>query len=91
MRPRIDSLLLLLAISVLPLLLPAQEPATTSEEALRAQLLGHPLYLRPGYLDNSLDFDQYGHLQGHSPQGSYTLNLVEFSKLRLTKHKLGVF
>jgi len=88
MRARIYTLLLLIFAASLLQTTSAEEPNPTSEEALRARLLGHPLYLRPGYLDNTLEFDQYGHLQGHSPQGSYTLNLVEFTKLHLTKHKL---
>lgn len=59
-----------------------------TEEEIRQLLVGKSVYLRGGYLDNSLGFDEYGRLTGHSPQGSYTLNLVQIDKVRLTKHKL---
>ena len=51
-------------------------------------LVGKPLFLRGGYLDNSLSFNEHGGLIGHSPQGSYTLNAVQIEKIRLTKHKI---
>ena len=59
-----------------------------NEEALRQQLAGKPLYLRGGYLDNALSFDEHGKLVSHSPQGSYTLSAIEIDKVRLTKHKV---
>lgn len=59
-----------------------------TEEEIRLLLVGKSVYLRGGYLDNSLGFDEYGRLTGHSPKGSYTLNLVQIDKVRLTKHKL---
>jgi len=59
-----------------------------TEEALKQQLLGKPLYLRGGYLDNSLSFNEHGGLLGHSPRGSYTLSGIEISKVHLTKHKV---
>jgi hypothetical protein len=55
---------------------------------LKRQLLGKPLYLRGGYLDNSLSFDEHGVLAGDSPQGSYTLSAVQINRVRLTKRKL---
>jgi len=51
-------------------------------------LVGKPLYLRGGYLDNTLSFNEHGALIGHSPQGSYTLCAVQIDKVRLTKHKV---
>ena len=51
-------------------------------------LVGKPLYLRGGYLDNSLTFNEHGGLIGHSPQGSYTLSGIQIEKVRLTKHKV---
>ncbi len=51
-------------------------------------LVGKTLYLRGGYLDNSLKFDEHGHIIGSSPQGSYTLSAIEISKTHLTKHKV---
>ncbi|MGD0902669.1 MAG: energy transducer TonB [Terracidiphilus sp.] len=59
-----------------------------TEEELRRQLVGKPLYLRGGYLDDNLTFNEHGALIGHSPQGSYTLNGIEIDRVRLRKHKL---
>ncbi|MFZ0746874.1 MAG: energy transducer TonB [Terracidiphilus sp.] len=59
-----------------------------TEDQIRQLLVGKSLYLRGGYLDSSLSFDEYGRLIGHSPQGSYTLNLVQIDKIHLAKHKL---
>ena len=58
------------------------------EEQLKQLLMGKPLYLRNGYQDNSLDFDEYGKLVSHSPRGSYTLSQIQINKVKLTKHKL---
>jgi len=51
-------------------------------------LIGKPLYLRGGYLDNTLSFDETGRLIGHSPKGSYTLCGLQINRVRLTKHKV---
>jgi hypothetical protein len=59
-----------------------------SEDEIRQLLMGKSLYLRGGYLDNSLSFEEHGKLIGHSQQGSYTLNLIQIDKVRLTKRKL---
>jgi TonB family protein len=59
-----------------------------SEEELKQLLVGKALYLRGGYLDNSLSFDEHGRITGHSPQGSYTLSAIQIDKVRLTKHKV---
>jgi hypothetical protein len=59
-----------------------------SEQDLRQQLEGKTFYLRSGYLDNPLHFDEQGHLDGHSPQGSYTLSLIEIERVKLEKHRL---
>ena len=68
----------------------AEPPETggITEEELKQLLVGKALYLRGGYLDNSLSFDEHGHLIGHSPQGSYTLNGLQIDRVRLTKHKV---
>lgn len=65
---------------------PAGSDAIT-EDQLRQLLVGKSLYLRAGYLDNSLSFDEHGGLIGHSPQGSYTLNAIQIEKVHLGKHK----
>jgi TonB family protein len=59
-----------------------------TEEQLKRLLVGKALYLRGGYLDNSLSFSEHGGLIGNSPQGSYTLSGVQIEKIRLTKHKV---
>jgi hypothetical protein len=59
-----------------------------TEDELKQQLQGKTLYLRGGYLDNNLSFDEHGRLIGHSPQGSYTLCLLQIDKVSLSKHKL---
>lgn len=64
------------------------QASTITEEELKQLLIGKPLYLRGGYLDNNLSFNEHGVLIGHSPQGSYTLSAVQIDKVRLTKHKV---
>jgi TonB family protein len=59
-----------------------------TEEELRQMLVGKPLYLRGGYLDNTLNFDEHGRLNGHSPQGSYTLSAIQVDHVHLTKKKV---
>lgn len=59
-----------------------------TEDELRGLLLGKELFLRGGYLDNTLSFNEHGVLIGHSPQGSYTLCGIQIDKVRLTKHKV---
>ncbi|MGB6691750.1 MAG: energy transducer TonB [Terracidiphilus sp.] len=59
-----------------------------TEEELRQMLVGKSLYLRGGYLDNSLEFDEHGLLISHSAKGSYTLSGIEIEKVRLSKHKV---
>jgi len=51
-------------------------------------LVGKALYLRGGYLDNNLSFNEHGVLIGHSLQGSYTLSGVQIDRVRVTKHKV---
>ena len=51
-------------------------------------LVGKQLYLRGGYLGDSLTFDEHGRIIGHSPQGSYTLSVLQVDHVRLTKHKV---
>ena len=51
-------------------------------------LVGKQLYLRGGYLGDSLTFDEHGRIIGHSPQGSYTLSALQVDHVRLTKHKV---
>jgi outer membrane biosynthesis protein TonB len=69
----------------------APQPSETggiTEEELRSLLVGKELFLRSGYLDNTLSFNEHGALIGHSPQGSYTLCGIQINKVRLAKHKV---
>jgi len=58
------------------------------EDDLKQILVGKIFYLRGGYLDDSLSFNEHGKLAGHSPVGSYTLNMVVIDKVHLSKHKV---
>jgi hypothetical protein len=66
----------------------APELGSITEDALRKLLEGKDLFLRGGYLDNTLTFNEHGVLIGHSPQGSYTLCGIRIDKVRLLKHKV---
>ncbi len=59
-----------------------------TEAELKQLLVGKALYLRSGYLDNCLSFNEHGHLIGRSPQGSYTLSGLQIDKVRVSKHKV---
>jgi len=58
------------------------------EDQLKQLLAGKPLYLRGGYQDNNLEFDEHGRIQGHSAKSSYTLSQIQINKVKLSKHKL---
>lgn len=58
------------------------------EDQLKQLLVGKTLYLRAGYQDNNLEFDEQGHLTSHSPKGSFTLSQIQVNKVKLSKHKL---
>jgi outer membrane biosynthesis protein TonB len=66
----------------------AGEAGGITEDELKKMLVGKALYLRGGYLDNTLSFNEHGALIGHSPQGSYTLCGVQIDRVHLTKHKV---
>jgi TonB family protein len=59
-----------------------------TEDEIKQLVVGKTLYLRNGYLDNALEFDEYGRLMGHSPQGSYALCLIQIDKVHMTKRKV---
>ncbi len=66
----------------------ASEPVEITEDEIRRLLVGKQLFLRGGYLDNTLSFDEHGVLIGHSPQGAYTLSGIQIDKVRLTRNKV---
>ncbi|HEY1211105.1 MAG TPA: energy transducer TonB [Terracidiphilus sp.] len=76
------------AHSAAPKETPPQEAGGITESDLRQMLVGKSLYLRGCYLDNSLSFNEYGHLIGHSPQGSFTLSAIQINKVSISKHKI---
>jgi len=49
---------------------PFEPAAEITEDEVRKLLAGKQLFLRGGYLDNTLSFNEHGVLIGHSPQGS---------------------
>ncbi len=59
-----------------------------TEDQLKQMLVGKDLYLRGGYLADSISFTEHGKLSGHAPSGSYTLCGVRIEKVHLTKHKV---
>jgi TonB family protein len=59
-----------------------------TEDELRKLLVGKELFLRGGYMESNLSFNELGLLIGHSPQASYTLNQIQIDRVRLTKHKV---
>ncbi len=67
---------------------PSSEPNEITEDEIKTLLVGKQLFLRGGYLDNDLSYNENGVLVGHSPQASYTLSAIEIDKVHLTKHKL---
>lgn len=58
------------------------------EDQLKQMLVGKTLYLRSGYMDNNLEFDEQGRLTSHSPQGSFTLSQIQINKVKVSKHKI---
>jgi TonB family protein len=66
----------------------ATQPGEISEDEVRKILVGKQLFLRGGYLDNVLSFNEHGVLIAHSPQGSYTLSCIQIDKVHLTRHKV---
>jgi TonB family protein len=59
-----------------------------TEEELRHALVGKPLFLRGGYLADSLNYNERGALVGESAPAPYTLSAVQIERLHLSKRKL---
>lgn len=57
---------------------------------MRQQLEGKTFYIRGGYLDNNLHFNEKGQLDGSSPRASFTLSLVRIDRVHLEKHHLDL-
>jgi TonB family protein len=67
---------------------PHAADGSIEEEQFKQLLGGKTFFLRDAYLDNSLDFDQQGKLEGSSPRGSYTLSAIRINKVKFSKHKV---
>jgi outer membrane biosynthesis protein TonB len=65
-----------------------QEAGRINEAELKQLLVGKTLFLRNGYQDNLLSFDEHGRLIGNSPQGSFTLSAIHIDRVRLARHKV---
>lgn len=59
-----------------------------TEDELKQLLVGKDLFLRGGYLGDSISFNEHGGLFGHTPYGSYTLCGVRIDRVHLSKRKL---
>lgn len=66
----------------------SNDGAGISEEELKTMLVGKPLFLRSGYLSDSLSFNLNGELIGNSERAPFTLCAVKFDKVRLTRRKV---
>jgi outer membrane biosynthesis protein TonB len=61
-----------------------------TEEELKRALVGKPLFLRGGYLADSLSYNQQGALVGNYAPGSYTLSAIQIEKVHLSKRKVDL-
>lgn len=61
---------------------------TITEDELKQQFVGKTFFLRGGYFDNDLRFDQRGQYTGSSSKASYTLSLIEIDKVHLGSRKV---
>ena len=59
-----------------------------TEEELKRTLVGRPLFLRGGYLSDSLSFNEHGVLVGSSAPAPYTLCAIQIDKVYLGKKKV---
>jgi TonB family protein len=72
-----------------PAAAPAKPDASeVTEDQLKQQLVGKPIYLRGGYQGDSLSFNEHGLPVGHPAVGSYTLSAVLIDKVHISKHKV---
>ncbi len=69
---------------------PSSSPAATTPEALEQRLMGKTVYLRGFYLDDHLEFDTAGKIEGTPARGSFTLSALEIKKVHFTKHSMQI-
>jgi TonB family protein len=66
----------------------AGHPGDVTEDELKQLLVGKQLFLRGGYLGDSISFTEHGDPISHPAVGSYTLSGIEIEKVHLTKHQV---
>ncbi len=71
-----------------PLVIPSG--AATTPEAIEQRLQGKTLFLRGFYLDDHLEFDTGGKVEGNPAKGSFTLSGIEVKKVHFTKHSVEI-
>ena len=59
-----------------------------TEDELKRALVGKPLFLRSGYMSDSLNFNEHGILVGSSAPAPYTLCAIQIEKVSLGKKKV---
>jgi TonB family protein len=70
---------------------PTQEspiPGEITEDYLKQMLVGKQLFLRGGYLGDSLSFNEFGDPTGTPAVGSFTLSAVQIDEVHLSKNRL---
>jgi TonB family protein len=68
--------------------LDSSQSGEVTEDELKQALVGKELFLRGGYLGDSISFNEHGLPVGHPAVGSFALSGVEIEKVHLTKHKV---
>ncbi len=63
-------------------------PGEITEDYVKQMLVGKQLFLRGGYLGDSLSFNEFGDPTGTPAIGSFTLSAVQIDQVHLTKNKL---
>jgi hypothetical protein len=75
---------LLLVLNCLP------DNAQTTVDAIKARLIGQPLYLRGCWMDNHLKFNADGQLENNSHPVSFTEAGIDGHKVKLSHGRLQI-
>jgi len=68
--------------------LDSSQSGEVTEDELKQALVGKQIFLRGGYLGDSISFNEHGLPVGHPAVGSFALSGVQIEKVRLTRHKV---
>jgi hypothetical protein len=63
-------------------------PGEITEDYVKQMLVGKQLFLRGGYLGDSVSFNEFGDPTGTPAVGSFTLSAVQIDQVRLSKNRL---